>query len=179
MLTEFRLLKRLERVEIELISAEVLITTHSQPTLLVDYRKNVTEELVPRIDCYKQHIRIHQQKLSACVMTKQQFKLKIIVPEYIDVSIKLFSGESTISGLYNKLKMKQRYGLTRLNAGHYQPNTDSLINIVCGELIVYNCLYKKLNELNRNKLTLQGENEIKTTLTSDSIPFRVYPSQFE
>ncbi len=138
MITEYKLLKKLERINIELLAAELIITTHSQKSVLLDYRKNVSEELLPQVECFKSHINICKQKLSEYVKYKSSFKLKVIVPENIIINCKLFSGSIQISGLYKRLVLKQKNGMIKLNAAYFETNEHSLVETNSGEINIEN-----------------------------------------
>jgi hypothetical protein len=93
--------------------------------------------MMPRVDCYEKHIHIHSQKFSAFIKAKQIFRIKIIIPENIRVHIKLFSGESNISGVFNQLTLNQRSGTTLVNAGYLSVLKNSMIENILGNIEVH------------------------------------------
>lgn len=168
MITTYKLFKHIERIDIEIIAANLFISTHDSRTVIIDHRKNITEELMPRVDCYEKHIHIHSQKISAFMSAKQLFRLKIIVPEHIELNCKLFSGSASLSGYFKKFKMHQRNGNCIVNTGFLKATENSSIENVLGSV-------ELLHAQSNVQLDKSG---LKATLTQSELKSKIQISAY-
>lgn len=171
MITTYKLFKQVERIDIDIIAAELHISTHASRSVIIDHRKNISEDMMPRVDCYEKRMHIHAQKFSAFMTAKQLFRIKIIVPENITLHCKLFSGESFVSGQYKKLSMHQRSGNCIVNAGYLLVTENSLIENVLGIINIQHVPVDMQTDKSGNKATITNKDTTsKLQIRSHSVP---------
>jgi len=121
-------------VVLDVVGGRYRIATHSLPELLVDTRRTHNKSVLPKVEVSEDKIQIGKQPLMRWFTTKLGVEARIVVPEDLEITVRMFSGELVLNGRYRKINVRMRSGNVTLEGPYFECREIGEVKITTGNL---------------------------------------------